>query len=175
MRDSALMRRPAVASEPVRCGDLLLEAPGGSILQLLGKAGATPPSDMSLPEVAGASPGLRNAGPGQWFVVTDRELTGPEIDALAARLAPSLHVVDQSSGRFRIRVSGAPSRRMLAKGVALDLHPERFPVGTATSTLVGQIGANLARTGQDSFELLVLRGFAQSLWDDLLLMSREFG
>ena len=36
-------------------------------------------------------------------------------------------------------------------------------------------GVNLARLGDDAFELIAPRGFAESLWKDLVTMGLEFG
>ncbi len=84
-------------------------------------------------------------------------------------------VVDTSHGRVRMALSGATVERVLAKGTAVDLALSAFPVGQSATTLVGHISVQLTRTGEQSFELMVLRGFAGSLWDDLIGMAREFG
>lgn len=38
-------------------------------------------------------------------------------------------------------------------------------------TMVGHLSVQIVRTGDDSFELTVLRSFAESLWDDLVHMA----
>jgi len=159
-----LIRQPALIGETLRTyGALTLEAPAGlTIVQLLGKPGSAPPADLP----AGVS--LRASGPGQWFAVSTAETNGTAI------AASGFDSVDQSHGRVLIRVSGGPVRRMLAKGTAVDLHPDSFAIGMSAMTLIGHIGVNLTRTGEDEFELLVLRGFAESLWEDLIGMAREF-
>lgn len=159
-----LLRQPAIAGDTTLIfGTVTLEAPEGlTILQLLGKPGSAPPAGLP----AGVS--LRAAGPGQWFAVSP---AGTDVSAV---LVSGFDAVDQSHGRVLIRVSGGPVRRMLAKGTAVDLHPESFAIGASAMTLIGHIGVNLTRTDEDEFELLVLRGFAESLWEDLIGMAREF-
>lgn len=173
MSDFPLTRRPAVnAAEPSRSGALTLEiVTEGSVLQLLGQPGRfdTAAAGAALGPLAPNA--LRAAGPGQWFLVSDG---AADIGQIAARLAGIAHVVDQTHGRTRLRIRGPEVRRVLAKGTAVDLHRQAFAVGHATMTLIGHIGANLARTGEDEFELLVLRGFAESLWHELKVMSAEF-
>jgi sarcosine oxidase subunit gamma len=105
--------------------------------------------------------------------VTNRS-TNSEITALISTLEPKADCVDQSHGRVRIRVSGAKVEQMLAKGTAVDLAPIAFPLGHATTTLIGHVAAHITRTDSESFEIIVLRGFAESLWDDLETMGREF-
>jgi len=84
-------------------------------------------------------------------------------------------VVDQSHGRVRIALSGPMATRVLAKGTAADLSLTAFPIHHATTTLIGHIAAHLTRIAEDRFELIVLRGFAESQWEDLDRMSAEFG
>jgi sarcosine oxidase subunit gamma len=64
--------------------------------------------------------------------------------------------------------------RVLAKGTAVDLTLSAFPIGKSTTTLIGHIAAHITRMSAEGFEIMVLRGFAESLWDDLARMSAEF-
>jgi sarcosine oxidase subunit gamma len=75
----------------------------------------------------------------------------------------------------RIRIEGKTAHRALSKGTALDLDPSAFPIGQSAVTLVGHIAAHVTRVGAETFEIIVLRGFAESLWDDLARMGLEFG
>ncbi|PYE40629.1 N-methylglutamate dehydrogenase subunit D [Rhizobium sp. PP-F2F-G20b] len=152
-----------------------LEAlPEGHIIHVLGKPGDTLPMAQLAAVSDGAPHAVRAAGPGQWFIVGDRAKTHFELADLFAALQPEAFGVDQSAGRVRIRASGPMVERMLAKGMAADLSLSRFPIGYATTTLIGHIAAHVTRVGEDAFEIMVLRGFAQSLWDDLARMSGEF-
>jgi sarcosine oxidase subunit gamma len=62
----------------------------------------------------------------------------------------------------------------LSRGTAVDLDPTAFLVGHATMTLIGHISAHLTRLDADRFEITVLRGFAEALWDDLARMCAAF-
>lgn len=173
MSELPLIRRAAIAADASsHFGSLTLEhMPDGSVLQLLGKPGVFAEADAKGALATDGSMSLRPAGPGQWFLVSD---TAADIDGIARSLADKAYVVDQTCGRSRIRLSGPAVRQALAKGTGVDLHPDMFPIGQAAMTLIGHIGVNLARTGEDTFELLVLRGFAESLWHELKVMSAEF-
>lgn len=142
-------------------GVTLRALPEGHVVLLLARAGA------QAPDV----PGLRPAGPGQWFLVGDAPLGAEELAALAARL-PDVAVSDQSHGRVRVAVSGGRVAAMLAKGTALDL--EALPVGASATTLVGPLGVHVTRTAAESYELMVLRSFAAALWHDLEAMAAEY-
>jgi sarcosine oxidase subunit gamma len=118
---------------------------------------------------------LRRAAPGRWFIVASTSEAAAPIDDLKRMLGGSASVLDQSDGQVAIAVKGAQVRATLAKGIAVDLHPECFRVDEATSTLIGHIPAHLARTGADDFEVLVPRSYAASLLDSLGEMAAEFG
>lgn len=117
---------------------------------------------------------VRTGGPGQWFVVGDTPLSRNEINELFESLATRADCIDQSHGRVRIGLSGPKVEQILAKGTAVDLAPSAFPAGHATPTQIGHVTAHLTRIAPDGFEIMVLRGFAQSLWDDICLMAQEY-
>lgn len=155
-----LLHRPALGG-PIAGGVTLTALPEGRVLHLLARAGAPAP-DLD---------GLRPMAPGQWLLVGDHPMDGAEVARLAARL-PDVAICDQSHGRVRIAVAGPRAAAMLAKGTAVDL--DAMAVGASAATLVGPIGVHLTRTGGQAFELVVLRGFAESLWHDLAAMAAEY-
>lgn len=148
-----------------------LEAlPEGHLLHVLG---AIEPSVLAaeLVKAGFAKSSIRKAGFRQWFVAGDEPLAPASFAALAAALAGKAFVMDQSHGRVRIGISGRSSRVLLSKGTAIDLDPTVFPEGHSVMTMVGHLSVQIARTGEDSFELTVLRSFAESLWGDLTHMA----
>ena len=174
MADFQLIHRPAV-TEVLTSGtdavtlQALLE---GRVIHVLGKPDGGDLRQI-LAEFAGSDPqSLRSAGPGQWFLVCDAPMTHDEFQAMAAKLAQHAFLVDQSHGRVRIGLKGNRIGDVLAKGTGVDL--DNIAVGESAMTLVGHISVHLTRLAPDAIELMVLRGFAESLWDDLVRMSREF-
>ncbi len=117
---------------------------------------------------------VRFSAPGEWLVVTG--LQTPELlqQSLAALLRETAHCVDQSHGRVLLRLSGANSRAILAKGIGIDLHPSAFVIGSSANVLCGHISINLALVDKNSFEIVVMRSFAESLLHDLCEMGRAF-
>lgn len=176
MSDFRIVSRPALENRPrlVSTAITIEALPEGHVVQVLGKPGDDVPRTRLEALSDGAPHAVRPAGPGQWFIVGDLPKTHREFAALVTALQPDAFGVEQSAGRVRILVSGSMVERMLAKGTATDLSLFRFPLGHATTTLVGHIATHITRIGKDAFELMVLRGFAQSLWDDLARMSAEF-
>lgn len=164
------LHRPALAS--ARTGQIGATRPAGvtlvalperTILQVLAAPGAA----MDASALTAAFPGttLRTAGPGQWFVLSETPL--------ATAALPGFRLIDQSHGRVPIALSGPMAADALAKGMAIDL--DRLGIGQSALTLIGHLAVHLTRTAGDGFELLVTRSFAEALWDDLIVMGREFG
>ncbi|HTO31668.1 MAG TPA: sarcosine oxidase subunit gamma family protein [Pararhizobium sp.] len=118
---------------------------------------------------------VRFVGPGEWLALSQTDTPEVLCRNLSLLLADAAHIFDQSDGRVLLRLSGPNVRRILAKGVGPDLHPAVFEIGTSSNVLCGHVGINLARVGENDFELIVMRSFAESLFDDLKLMGREYG
>jgi len=74
-----------------------------------------------------------------------------------------------------LELSGPAVRRLLAKGVGLDLHPRVFAVGETALTMLAHQHVQLTRTGTDDFELVAPRSTAHDLWDWLQVSAAEFG
>ncbi|MCW0001454.1 sarcosine oxidase subunit gamma [Pararhizobium sp. YC-54] len=183
MVDFALHHRPALADAksgsfgaPSTGKRITLAAlPEGHVLQVLA---ARESGDLQslIPRIGdGTHHAVRPYGPGQWFVIGDAPLSAAEIFAKTPLLDGKASISDQGHGRVRIGISGWAVETVLAKGTAVDLAISNFPVGHSAMTLIGHISALITRAGTESFELLVLRGFAESLWDELVQMSLEFG
>lgn len=176
MSESRVVSRPALGSKAaVRSAGIAITAlPEGHVIHVLGEAGG-PDLAPLLREATGGKPhAVRAAGPAQWFLVSDERLSHAGITAVLDALPPGAAGIDQSHGRVRIRIDGPMTEHVLAKGTAVNLALAAFPVGQSTTTLIGHIAAHLTRIARDTFELMVLRTFAQSLWDDLATMSAEY-
>lgn len=183
MADFALLHRPALATAksgsfgaaPSKGRITLTALPEGHVLHVLAARGSGDLQGL-IPRIGdGTTHAVRPYGPGQWFVIGDKPLSAAEIFGKTPVLDGRASISDQGHGRVRIGISGASVEAVLAKGTAVDLALSNFPVGHSAMTLIGHISALITRTGAESFELLVLRGFAESLWDELIQMSLEFG
>ncbi|MGV3549857.1 sarcosine oxidase subunit gamma [Rhizobium sp.] len=110
---------------------------------------------------------IRRAGPGEWLVVSGDAAQAPVIDGAM--------VVDQSHGRALFRLVGPQSLAILMRGVAVDLAGGALPEGAAANMAFGHLSINLARTGAESWELIVGRSFAESLYHDIRQAGRAYG
>lgn len=160
--------------QPVNSDGISLRAlPEGHVIHVLAKANDAA-VEVRLASLGDGSPtAVRAAGPGQWFIVGNATKSHAELVALLDAL-PDAFGVDQSHGRVRMLLAGPMVERVLAKGTAVDVSLSAFPVGRSATTLIGHIAAHITRVDSGGFEVMVLRGFAESLWEDLSLMCREF-
>ncbi|MHB2208398.1 sarcosine oxidase subunit gamma [Methylobacterium sp. CM6257] len=117
--------------------------------------------------------GLVWSAPGQWLAVAEFRR---DLAALAEILRGVAAVTDQSDGRALVRVSGRQARAMLAKGVAVDLHPRAFRAGQAAVTNIAHINAQIwQRDEAPTYDIAVARSFAGSFWSWLTHAAAEFG
>lgn len=114
------------------------------------------------------------AGLDQWLVVAEgiedmeRELT--------AALGRRAMIADQSDGRCVLRLGGPKAREVLAKGVAVDLHPRMFRPGDVALTMVAHLGVQLWQLdGAPTYEVAMFRSLAGSFWSWLAASAAEFG
>ncbi len=148
--------------------------PEGTIIHVLARPGEEDIVPFLGSLAKAAQHAVRPVSPGHWFIVGEEPMPHQEVKSLFAALEPRATGVDQSHGRVRIRIEGKMASRALSKGTGLDLDPSAFPVGQSAVTLIGHIAAHITRVGSEAFEIIVLRGFAETLWDDLARMSLEF-
>jgi sarcosine oxidase subunit gamma len=143
----------------------------GHVLHALASAGATD-AEARLARIAdGTAYAVRRYAPGQWFIVGPARLDPAVVREKDAALGPDLRLSDQSCGRVRLAVSGPGSRELLAKGSAVDFSARAFPLGSSAATLFNHVSVHVTRLGDARFEMIVLRSFAQSLWEELALLS----
>ncbi|MER9001838.1 sarcosine oxidase subunit gamma [Mesorhizobium australicum] len=168
--------RSALGSKtPILSTDVRLTAlPEGLILQAITTSGSGNVAGVIVAALECDALAVRSMSPGQYFIVSDELGSPADLVDLLHKLKPYADVVDQSHGRVRLAISGAKAALVLAKGTAVDLALNVFPVGHATTTLIGRITVGITRTAELEFELMVLRGFAESLWDELADLSCEY-
>jgi sarcosine oxidase subunit gamma len=80
-----------------------------------------------------------------------------------------------SHARSRLALTGVGAREVLARGLALDLHPDVLPIGGVAHGALHHTGALLHRAAPERYELYVLSTFASSIWEWLEDASLELG
>lgn len=173
MSDFDLIHRPAISAEPVRGSDAfaMRAMPEGNLIHVLGKPGGEDLTAMLQGLFGREANRIRTFGPGQWLVIRDEPASHVDLQAEFEKLASRAFAVDQTHGRIRIEVSGHAVTWVLAKGTAVDF--EGMAVGQCAMTMMGHIPMHMTRCAVDRFELVVLRGFGQSLWDEIAHLSDD--
>lgn len=106
-------------------------------------------------------------GPERWLVL------GP---ADAAQVLAGPATVDQSDARAMLRLGGERARDLLARLVAVDVHPRAFGPGDVAVTQAGHLGCIVWQIdAAPSFGLAVARSYAGSLAHWLIEATAEFG
>lgn len=130
------IRPVLIASLPIRIGEVL----SGTGLRLL-KTGAQR----------------------YWIFTDDPENLWRELkDSVApgiGTITPLLH------SRTRIVIEGDAARQLLAKGIALDFHPDVFGIDQFALTALHHSPILIHRSMRDRYELYAMRTFARSVWD----------
>ena len=113
------------------------------------------------------------SAPGQWLAVGAPCASFADLPALLDGRAA---VTDQSDARALVAIGGPDARDMLAKGLAIDLHPSVFASGSAAVTSLDHVGIQIWQVdAAPLFRLAVPRSYAGSLWSWLMAASAEFG
>ncbi len=118
--------------------------------------------------------------PDEWLAVLgDEAETGVSSTAVVESLNMALgerrgQIVDVSSNRTTLELSGPKARAVLDKTIELDLHPREFPVGRAVSTQMESVAVILWRTAEDRWQLMPRASFTEHVVRWLADGMREF-
>jgi heterotetrameric sarcosine oxidase gamma subunit len=134
--------------------------------------GAAPPVDLYCGITHGNVRLVRLTRDQYWWIAGDD--TG--LRRLSQQLPPPVGAVTTlSAARVRLRIEGPAACDMLAKGIAIDLHPALFTVGRSAQTGLHHSGIFLERVASDAYEIFVPRTFAASIWEWLLDAALPYG
>ncbi len=114
--------------------------------------------------------------PGQWLATEEGGDALTFASRLAAGLGDAASISDQSDSRAVLRLSGPRVRDVLAKGLAVDLHPRAFRPGDAALSSIALIGAHLWQIDdRPTYEIAVFRSMAGSFADFIWASAAEYG
>ena len=131
---------------------------------------------VALTLVANGDTSLQWLGPDEWLLIVPG---GSEFD-VEQKLREALagqhcQVVNVSGGQTLLELSGPKVRELLMKSSSYDVHPRNFPVGKAVGTVFAKSQLVIRHTGEDTWELVVRRSFADYIWLWLQDASAEYG
>ena len=114
--------------------------------------------------------------PGRWLFLQETADPTALAATLATELAGLASIVDLSDARCILQLWGPRLRAVLAKGLPIDIHPERFGPNDAAASMIALIDVQLWQLDdRPCFELAVPRSYAGSLAGWLIASAGEFG
>lgn len=174
-------------AEPGDAGVVMSEGPARRILDLRGDAGDKSFLDavektlgLALPLEAGGTAGeplLRVfwVGPDEWWILCPAEAPDLAPDLREALAGHHVAITEIGESRACLRVSGPKAATVLEQGCPLDLHPRSFAPGRCAGTVLAKAGITLHQVEDNSYEIYVLRSFAEYLWRWLEDGARQYG
>jgi sarcosine oxidase subunit gamma len=116
-------------------------------------------------------------GPDEWWVVGTDARRQALIDGLRQAFAGQhTNVTDVSESRTVITMSGPAARDVLARGMSNDLHPRVFGPGQCLQSSLSRTNVLLHQTDNTpTYEIYVLKSFADYLWRWIGLIAEDFG
>ena len=162
-------RRVAVAQVMGRKGQnsALRAALSGALSLDLPPAGASAAKDATT---------LIWIAPETWLVLREASSGDALARELMAACGDAASIVDQSSGKSVVRLSGTRARDVLAKGCRIDLHPRVFAPGRSAVTPIAHIHAVLMQVdATPAFDLIVPSTLGRDFVEWLRMSAAEFG
>jgi sarcosine oxidase subunit gamma len=165
------LREKKLLGHLVLRGDAKDTAFAGAVHQVLG---LELPAALML--LSNGETSLQWLAPDEWLLIV---AAGSEFEVeqkLRAALN-GLHfsVVNVSGGQTLLELSGPKVREVLMKSTSYDVHPLNFPVGKAVGSNFAKSQLVIRRTGEEVWELVVRRSFADYIWLWLQDASAEYG
>lgn len=117
---------------------------------------------------------LLKTGPEQFWIITraSEDLT----TAFQAAVTQDIGTVTPlSHSRTCIFVEGLSARELLATGIALDLHPNAFQLDSFALTGLHHTPILIHRSGDNRYDLYVMRTFALWAWEWLTDAALPYG
>ena len=131
---------------------------------------------VALTVVANGDTSLQWVGPDEWLlIVPGGQELAVEQKLRAALEGQHIQVVNVSGGQSLLELRGPHVREVLMKSTSYDVHPNNFPVGKAVGTVFAKSQLVIRHTGEDTWELLIRRSFADYFWLWLQDASAEYG
>jgi sarcosine oxidase subunit gamma len=113
--------------------------------------------------------------PDEWLIIVE----GGSEEALENKLRRSLNghfaVSDISGAQTMLEISGEYCVQLLQKSIGYDLHLDSFPINKVIGTALAKSSAHIRRTGEQDFQLIIRRSFADYIWLWLQQSSKEYG
>ncbi|MBY4678756.1 sarcosine oxidase subunit gamma [Marinobacterium arenosum] len=118
---------------------------------------------------------VRWLAPDEWLVIVPGARAFDLERELRAAMSGHYAIVNVSGGQTVLSLSGPKARDVLMKTTPYDVHDRNFPVGKVVTSVFAKTQAVIRRTGEQSWELVIRRSFADYAWLWLQDASAEYG
>lgn len=176
-RPAVSQKSRVVLRERAMLGHLILR--GGAIVldeAVRGVLGfGLPGRPNTLTQDEGGERSIQWLSPDEWLLI----VPGGEEFALEGRLREVLGnahyaIVNVSGGQTLLELEGEMARELLMKSTPYDVHPDAFPVGKGVTTVFAKANLILRRTGEERWELVLRRSFADYCYRWILDAGSEY-
>lgn len=134
---------------------------------------------LALPEalhsVDNADWSLSWIAPDEWLLVGPGDQAFTMEQRLRGQLSGHYAAINVSGGQTLVRLFGAYARAVLMKSCPYDVHDRNFPVGKVVNTVLAKTQATIRRLGEQDWELVIRRSFADYAWRWLSDAATEYG
>ncbi len=114
--------------------------------------------------------------PDEWLVVTKEDCEDKVKEKIDEALSKKFYALTNvTGGNIILRLKGENMRELLNKGSDIDFHQDYFQIGDLAQTQIAHSVAFVARTGDDVFDIVVRRSFAEYLWLFFEKNAAEYG
>ena len=117
---------------------------------------------------------IRWQSPDEWLIIAADSARSIE-EQLRSQLEGHFSISDVSGGQTLVALSGSNAENVLRKSTPYDVSLRNLPVGKVVGTVLAKTQLQLCRTGEESFELILRRSFADYLWMWLVDAGQEYG
>jgi sarcosine oxidase subunit gamma len=115
-------------------------------------------------------------GPGRWLVLSAQgDFAGDLATRLEAACEPEGSIFDQSGGLVILEAEGKDIGAVLAKLVAIDLHPSVFAVGAAATTTAAHVNLTLWLYEEGRWRFALGRSYLAAFLRAFSCSAAEFG
>jgi len=149
------------------------EAFRAGVEQALGLALPLELGPLSIDEARGIS--IQWMSPDEWLIIVPSGQEFAAEAALRGSLSGHHAVMNTSGGQTVLELSGPCVRELLMKCTPYDVHPRNFPVGKGVTSVFAKSSAVIRRVGEERWELVIRRSFADYLFRWILDAAEEFG
>ncbi|OEY67880.1 sarcosine oxidase subunit gamma [Marinobacter sp. X15-166B] len=129
----------------------------------------------ALESAAAGDASVRWISPDEWLLIVPGKQAFSLEKQLREVMAGHFSIANVSGGQTVLVLAGQDAVNVLKKSTGYDLRDRNFPVGKVVTTTFAKTQAVIRRTGQQEWELVVRRSFADYVWLWLQDASAEYG